>query len=399
MLIKRRDFLQTTALASASLLLPKFLNAMATNTLPHGRQKVLVVIQLTGGNDGLNTLIPYSNDLYYNSRPDIAISQKQALRLNEDAGLNPHLPILKTLYDEGYLAVLNNVGYPEPNRSHFRSMDIWHTASNSDEYLSTGWLGRYLDQQCKDCDLPAQLVETDDILSLALKGNHYQGITFRDPRKLYTKSQEQFYKNIAQAHQHEHEHKMADYLYKILGDTINSTNYMLEKSRANPSNADYPSTAFGNNLKHIASLIRSDINTSVYYVSLGSFDTHVRQIGRQTQLFNELNGGLEVFIRDLKKANRFEDTLIMTFSEFGRRVAQNASAGTDHGTANNMFFISGALRQKGIINALPDLSNLNSGDLQYTVDFKNVYATILDKWLDSSVPDILGKDFKTLGFI
>ncbi|WP_164122635.1 MULTISPECIES: DUF1501 domain-containing protein [Sphingobacterium] len=397
MLIKRRTFLQTTALASASLFLPKFLNAMAGNTLPDGRQKVLIVIQLTGGNDGLNTLIPYTNDLYYSSRPAIAIGKNQALRINDDAGLNPHLPILKTLHDEGCLAVLNNVGYPEPNRSHFRSMDIWHTASNPDEYLSTGWLGRYLDHQCKDCDLPVQLIETDDILSLALKGEQYQGITFRDPRKLYTKSQEQFYKNVGQVHHHEHE--MADYLYKILGDTINSTNYILEKSRTNPSTADYPSTAFGNNLKHIASLIRSDINTSVYYVSLGSFDTHVRQVGRQTELFKELNAGLEVFIKDLKKENRFKDTLIMTFSEFGRRVAQNASAGTDHGTANNMFFISGALRQKGIINALPDLSNLSSGDLQYSVDFKNVYATILDKWLNSSAPDILGRDFKTLDFI
>lgn len=397
MLIKRRTFLQTTALASASLFLPKFLNAMAGTTLPNGRQKVLIVIQLTGGNDGLNTIIPYTNDLYYSSRPEIAIGKKQALRMDDDAGLNPHLPILKTLHDEGYLAVLNNVGYPEPNRSHFRSMDIWHTASNSNEYLSTGWLGRYLDRQCQDCDLPTQLIETDDILSLALKGVNYQGSTFRDPRKLYTKSQEQFYKNIGQAHQHEHE--MAGYLYKILGDTINSTNYILEKSKTNPSKADYPSSTFGNNLKNVASLIRSDINTSVYYVSLGSFDTHVRQVGRQTELFKELNSGLEVFINDLKKSNRFEDTLIMTFSEFGRRVAQNASAGTDHGTANNMFFISGALRQKGIINPLPDLSNLSSGDLQYTVDFKNVYATILDKWLNSSAPDILGKDFKALDFI
>ncbi|MDR2281865.1 MAG: DUF1501 domain-containing protein [Sphingobacterium sp.] len=397
MLIKRREFLQSTALASASLLLPKFLNAMAGNALPNGRQKVLVVVQLTGGNDGLNTIIPYTNDLYYNNRPELSISKQQALRLNDDAGLNSNLPILKELHDEGYLAVLNNVGYPNPNRSHFRSMDIWHSASNADEYLTTGWLGRYLDELCKDCNLPTQLIETDDILSLALKGDAHQGINFRDPRKIYNKAQEHFYKNIGNSHQHEHE--MADYLYKILGETINSTNYILEKSKANPSKAAYPSTTFGNNLKHIASLIRSDINTSVYYVSLGSFDTHVRQQARQTELFKELNAGLQVFTQDLKKSNRFNDVLIMTFSEFGRRVAQNASAGTDHGTANNMFFISGALRQKGIINELPDLSNLSNGDLQYTVDFKNVYATILNKWLNSSVPNILGKDFESLDFI
>ncbi|WP_022829428.1 DUF1501 domain-containing protein [Sphingobacterium paucimobilis] len=397
MLIKRREFLQTTALATASLFVPKFLNAMAGRTLPNGRQRVLIVIQLTGGNDGLNTIIPYTNDIYYQSRPEIAISKQQALRLNDDAGLNPNLPVLRELYDEGHLSIINNVGYPEPNRSHFRSMDIWHTASQSDEYLKTGWLGRYLDKQCDDCHLPTQLIETDDILSLALKGHNHQGITFRDPRMVYTKAQEQFYKNIGETHQHEHE--MADYLYKMLGETINSTNYILEKSKTNPTTAEYPATAFGNHLKHIASLIRSDINTSVYYVSLGSFDTHVRQLSRQTELFKELNSGLKVFTDDLKKANRFNDVMIMTFSEFGRRVAQNGSAGTDHGTANNMFFISGALRQKGIINELPDLSNLSNGDLTHTVDFKNIYATILDKWLDSSVPAILGKDFKTLGFI
>lgn len=399
MLIKRREFLQTTALASASLLLPKFLNAMAGQTLPNGRQKVLVVVQLTGGNDGLNTIIPYTNDIYYNSRPELSISKQQALRLNDDVGLNPNLPILKDLHDEGYLAVMNNVGYPNPNRSHFRSMDIWHSASSADEYLNTGWLGRYLDNQCNDCDLPTQLIETDDILSLALKGKDHQGITFRDPRKVYSKAQEQFYKNIGKTHQHQHEHDMADYLYKVLGQTVNSTNYILEKSRTNPSKAEYPSTAFGNNLKRIASLIRSDINTSVYYVSLGSFDTHVRQQARQTELFKELNAGLQVFTDDLKKSNRFDDVLIMTFSEFGRRVAQNASAGTDHGTANNMFFISGALRRKGIINELPDLSNLSNGDLQYSVDFKNIYATILDKWLNSNVPEILGREFKSLDFI
>lgn len=397
MLIKRREFLQTTALASASLLLPRFLNAMAANTLPNGRHRVLVVIQLTGGNDGLNTLVPYTNDIYFNSRPGLAISKQQVLRLNDDAGLNPNLPILKELYDEGCLTVINNVGYPNPNRSHFRSMDIWHTASDADEYLTTGWLGRYMDESCNDCPWPTQVIETDDILSLALKGNNYQGITVHDQRKLYNKVQEAFYNTIG--HLHKHEDEMADYLYKMLGNTINSTNYILEKSKVKPSGSEYPSTVFGNNLKHIASLIRSDINTSVYYVSLGSFDTHVRQLGRQTELFRELNAGLKVFTDDLKKSNRFQDVLIMTFSEFGRRVAQNASAGTDHGTANNMFFISGSLQQKGIINELPDLSNLTNGDLQYTVDFKNVYATVLDKWLDSKVPDILGKEFTSLDFL
>lgn len=397
MIINRRDFLNTTALASASLLIPNFLKAMAENPLPNAKQKVLVVIQLSGGNDGLNTLIPFRNDLYYKSRPEIAIPNNQILKLTDEAGLNPHLPVLKSLYDEGYLSIINNVGYPNPNRSHFRSMDIWQTGSKADEYLTTGWLGRYLDDQCKDCALPTQIIETDDILSLALKGNELQGIALRDPRKLYTEKQEAFYKNISTAHHHEHQ--MADYLYKMLGNTINSTSYILEKKNVSPTKSTYPSSIFGNNLKNIASLIRSDINTSVYYVSLGSFDTHVRQQQKQHQLFDELNAGLQVFTDDLKKSNRFNDVLIMTFSEFGRRVAQNASSGTDHGTANNMFFISGSLKQKGIINELPNLSNLKDGDLQYSVDFKNVYATVLKNWLDSSVPSILGQEYKAMNFI
>lgn len=395
--IKRRDFIQTSALASASLLVPKFLKAMEQNPLPNAGHKVLVVIQLTGGNDGLNTIIPYRNDIYYKNRPEIAIAQQHILKLTDDAGVNPHLSVLKELYDEGYVTVINNVGYPNPNRSHFRSMDIWHTASKAEEYLKTGWLGRYLEEKCKDCALPTQIIETDDILSLALKGENIQGIALRDPRKLYSQKQEDFF-HALESH-HDHEHQMADYLYKILGDTINSTKYILEKKKVNPSSGEYPSTKFSSNLKNIASLIRSDINTSVYYVSLGSFDTHVRQQARQHQLFDELNAGLKAFTEDLKRSNRFNDVLIMTFSEFGRRVSQNASSGTDHGTANNMFFISGALKNKGMINSLPDLANLKDGDLQFQVDFKQVYATVLEKWLGSSSINILGGEYKKMDFI
>lgn len=397
MLLKRRDFIHSAALASASLLLPKFLNATRLEHPLQAGQKVLVVIQLTGGNDGLNTIIPYTNDLYYQSRPKIAIPKGTALRLTDDAGLNPNLPILKELYGEGHLAIINNVGYPNPNRSHFRSMDIWQTASDANEYISTGWLGRYLEQQSNHNVLPTQIIETDDILSLALKGEHKQGIALRDPRKLYSSQREQFYKRLADSHEHKHE--MVDYLYNMLGDTINSTNYILEKAKTNPSTAAYPSTVFGKNLKNIASLIRSDINTRVYYISLGSFDTHVRQQDKQTNLFEQLNNGLQAFTDDLKKSNRFDDVLIMTFSEFGRRVAENASSGTDHGTANNMFFIGGALKQKGLLNDLPDLSNLKDGDLQFEVDFKNVYATVIEKWLNSSVPDILGKGYEPMTFL
>jgi uncharacterized protein (DUF1501 family) len=184
-----------------------------------------------------------------------------------------------------------------------------------------------------------------------------------------------------------------------MSQTISSADYIFEQSKLRPSSATYPGTELGKNLKTISTLIQSDINTKVYYVSLGSFDTHVNQEGQQKRLFTELNDAVKAFTTDLKKNNRFQDVLLMTFSEFGRRVSQNASNGTDHGTANNMFFISGGLKQNGILSALPDLSDLNDGDLKHKVDFKNVYATVLNKWLGASDKIILGKQYEYLKFI
>ncbi|HNK27979.1 MAG TPA: DUF1501 domain-containing protein, partial [Ferruginibacter sp.] len=180
---------------------------------------------------------------------------------------------------------------------------------------------------------------------------------------------------------------------------LSSAEYIYKQSRVHPTDQTYPNTELGKDLKTIASLIFSDINTKVYYVSLGSFDTHVNQDNQQKRLFTELNDAVKAFVADLKKNNRFEDVLLMTFSEFGRRVAQNASGGTDHGTANNMFFISGGLKQKGVLNAMPDLADLNEGDLKHNVDFKNVYATVLSKWLGSDDQQILGRKYEYLNFI
>ncbi len=397
MIIKRKEFLQIGSLATASIMLPKFLKAFEkSNMVPQGN-KVVVVIQFSGGNDGLNTVIPISNDIYYKSRPKLSISKDKALGLTDDVGLNPALEAFKGLYDDGSLSILNGVGYPNPDRSHFRSMDIWQTASASSEYLYTGWLGRYLDAQCKGCDKPTQAVEIDDVLSLALKGNEKNGLAFTDPRRFYSSSNEKFYKDINSAHHSVEE--SVDYLYKTMSETLSSSEYIFRQSKLHPTNATYPNTELGKNLKTISSLIMSDINTKVYYVSLGSFDTHVNQEGQQKRLFTELNDAVKAFTADMKKNNRFEDVLMMTFSEFGRRVNQNTSNGTDHGTANNMFFIGGGLKQKGILNDMPNLADLNDGDLKHTVDFKNVYATVLNKWLGSDDKAILGKQFDHMQFI
>lgn len=398
MLIQRRTFLQTGTLAAASLMVPRFLQAMkAGEPVPPGN-KVMVVLQLSGGNDGLNTVIPYRNDIYYRSRPRIGIKAEKSLRLTDDAALHAALPAFKSLYDEGSLGILNSVGYPEPDRSHFRSMDIWHTASNSNEYLQTGWLGRYLDQQCKSCAHPTQALEMDDVLSLALKGENWNGIAVKDPRRLYQTSRGSLLDDLLNHHEQEHAEHTAAYLYKTLADTRSSAEYIFRNSRQFATGT-YPATELGKSLQTIASLIFSDINTRVYYVSLGSFDTHVAQDAQQQRLFTEMNDAVQAFVKDLKKNNRFDDVVLVSFSEFGRRVAQNASGGTDHGTANNMFFVGGALREKGILNAMPDLSQLDDGDLRFRVDFRQVYATLLDKWLGVEHPSILGEKFQPMSFL
>jgi uncharacterized protein (DUF1501 family) len=397
MIFKRREFLQVGSLATASLMMPKFLKAFEGKTIVPPGNKVMVVLQFSGGNDGLNTIIPVRNDIYYKSRPKLGIEKDKALLLTDEAGINPALPAFKELFDEGSLGIMNNVGYPNPDRSHFRSMDIWQSGSDSDKYIYTGWLGRYLDAQCSGCGKPTQALEVDDVLSLALKGENNKGLAVKDPKRLYNTSHEKYFKEINAAHEKGEE--TVDYLYKTLSETLSSADYIFEQSRLHPSSQIYLSTETGKNLKTISSLIMSDINTKVYYLSLGSFDTHVNQENQQKRLFTELNDAISAFVKDLKDNNRFQDVMMMTFSEFGRRVAQNASGGTDHGTANNMFFIGGGLKQKGLINAMPDLNDLNEGDLKHTVDFKNVYATVLNKWLGADDKEILGKQYELMNFV
>ncbi len=401
MLFKRKDFIQLGALASASIMMPKFLHALGSTNqqmVPKGN-RVLIVLQMSGGNDGLNTVIPFRNDIYYQNRPKLAIDKKDAISITDEVGLHKELSSFANLYQEGNMSILNNVGYPNPDRSHFRSMDIWHTAADSKEYLTTGWLGRYLDAQCHGCNKPTQALELDDTLSLSMKGAYEKGIAFKDAYRLYNTSQAKYFKALNAAHQEQHAEAPVDYLYKTMTETINSAEYIFKQTKVCPAKGDYPKSDLGNSFKTIASLVLSDINTKVYYVSIGSFDTHVGQQDKQQRLFKEMNEAIDAFTKDMKANNRFEDVLLMTFSEFGRRVAANASGGTDHGTANNMFLIGGGLKQKGLLNPMPDLSDLQDGDLKYKIDFKNVYATVLNNWLGADYKTILGKEYSLMNFV
>lgn len=250
--IKRKEFIQISSLATASLMMPKFLKAFEAKSMVLPGNKVIVILQLSGGNDGLNTVIPFRNDLYYKARPKLGIVKDKALSMTDEAGLHPALTGFKELYDDGSLAILNNVGYPNPDRSHFRSMDIWHTASQSHEYWTNGWVGRYLDAQCNGCDKPTQAIELDDVLSLALKGEDIKGIAVKDPRRLYGTANERFFRDVMKNHKDEAGEQPVDYLYKTMAETLSSADYIFQQSRMHPTNAEYPKTELGNSLKTIA---------------------------------------------------------------------------------------------------------------------------------------------------
>lgn len=399
--MRRRDFLKNTALASGAFLIPAFLKpleALAQSDVT--AYKNLVIIQLSGGNDGLNTIIPYGNDIYYQKRSTIAINQANITKLNDMMGFNPSLTALKEIYDQGWMSIINSVGYPDPDRSHFRSMDIWQTASDSNQFLTTGWIGRYLDSNCQNCKNPYTAIEVDDTLSLAIKGATLKGIAVQDPSKLYQETREPFFKDLVYDHTNDHLNEdNLGYLYKTMIETYSSADYIQQTSKTYNVTAQYPATQLGNQLKTVSKFINSGLNTQVYYVSLSGFDTHVGQQNQQNRQLQVYGDAVAAFIKDLKQTGKLDDTLVMTFSEFGRRVEQNASNGTDHGTANNIILFGGKLKKAGIFNDAPNLTDLDNGDLKYKVDFRDVYATLLDKWLDIKNSQVLGKNFNGLAFI
>jgi len=397
----RRHFLKNTALASGALMVPAFLKPFEALGKSELRgHKNLVIIQLSGGNDGLNTIVPHGNDIYYQKRSTIAINKNDIVKLNDMQGFNPSLSALKEIYDQGWMSIINSVGYPNPDRSHFRSMDIWQTGSESNQFLTTGWIGRYLDSNCQTCSKPYTAIEVDDTLSLAMKGAKMKGIAVQDPGKLYQTTREPFFKDLV--HEHSADNLSEDnlgYLYKTMIETYSSAEYIQNTSKTYTVNSEYPATQLGNQLKTVSKFINSGLQTRIYYVSLSGFDTHVRQQDQQARQLKIYGDAVAAFIKDLKQSGKLDDTLVMTFSEFGRRVEQNASNGTDHGTANNILIYGGKLKKAGFYNEAPDLSQLDNGDLKYQVDFRDVYATLLDKWLDVNNGQILTKRFAGLNFV
>lgn len=390
--MKRRDFLKKTGIITAgTIMVPSFLKAnMFSSKLLIGKKR-LVVIQLSGGNDGLNTMVPYGMDEYYKNRAGIGLAQEELLKIGDLFGFHPKLKGFHDLHQKGMLAVINSVGYPNPNRSHFRSMDIWHTASDSNEYLTTGWLGRYLDANCHNA---YEGIEIGGQLSLAMKGQENAGIAMTNPQAFYDTIHSDFFNELGDPVT---ENGELNYLYKVFNDTKNSAKYIFDQYKLKPNATLYGGNQFGNQLKQIATLIKSDIQTPVFYTQLGGFDTHINQKFAQERLFMQLNDGVTSFVEDLEKDGLMDETTIMVFSEFGRRLEQNASRGTDHGAANVMFLIDKDLKSEAITkyNQI-DLQDLENGDPKYKVDFRSVYQDVLKTTLDVDAQKVLGNTFEWL---
>jgi uncharacterized protein (DUF1501 family) len=366
--MNRRNFLTLTGTYTAgSLLLPDFLHAFGSQSNLVIGEQCLVFIQLNGGNDGLNTFIPFKDPLYYEYRSKIALSKNEVVSSNKGMAFHPALKDFATMQQNGDLTIIQNVGYPEPNRSHFRSQEIWQTASASNEYLSSGWLGRYLDLQCKEHQ-PTAGVNFDSIDNLSLKGNEPNSITVKDPNRFKIKSDNDEAVKLSNNPQ-------LDFVRKIAYSVSEGSDDIQNALAKSISETSYPKTGLGKNLEWIARLIKGNLNSKVYYTSQNGYDTHDNQVNIQQRNLTELNDAIYSFYTELKKAELLQNVTLVVFSEFGRRVKDNGN-GTDHGTAAPMFIIGG--NNKGtIIGNNPNLANLDNGDLIHEVDFRSVYATLL----------------------
>jgi uncharacterized protein (DUF1501 family) len=371
--MNRRNFLSLTGTFTGGLLvLPEFLNAFTkTSNLLVGEQ-CLVFVQLNGGNDGLNTFIPYDDPLYYALRPKIGIASDLILGKNHGMGFHPSLKGFAQMQQNGDLSVIQNVGYPEPIRSHFRSQEIWQTATDSNKYSNEGWLGRYLDLQCKDHS-PTAGINIDSIDNLALKGKEPNSITIKDPSNFKVKKSDDESPILSKNPQ-------LDFVRKVATSVVEGSDEIQKALQKSKSETTYDKTGLAKNLEWIARLVKGNLNSKVYYTSLNGFDTHDNQLSAHARKLTELNNALFSFYTDLKQSNLLQNVTVVVFSEFGRRVKDNGS-GTDHGTAAPMFVIGG--NNKGtIIGNNPNLNELNNGDLQHEIDFRSVYASLLKQKLD-----------------
>jgi uncharacterized protein (DUF1501 family) len=371
--MNRRNFLALTGtFTGGSLLLPDFLHAFGTQQNLIIGDQCVVFVQLNGGNDGLNTFIPFEDPNYYFLRPKIAISKEEVIGGNKGMAFHPALKGFAQMQQNGDLSVLQNVGYPEPNRSHFRSQEIWQTASASNQYLNDGWLGRYLDLQCKEHN-PIAGINIDSTDNLSLKGKEPNSITVKDPTRFKIKKDKEDNLQLSK-------NPSLDFVRKIADSVIEGSDEIQKALAKSTTEGSYPKSGLGKNLEWIARLVKGNLNSKVYYTSLNGFDTHDNQLPTHKNKLTELNDSIYSFYEDLKKSNLLQNVTVVVFSEFGRRVKDNKN-GTDHGKAAPMFIIGGNNKGK-VLGNNPNLSDLDNGDLKYEIDFRSVYASILQQKLN-----------------
>lgn len=426
----RREFLRSSLLGGAlTWTVPSFVGstinslfvseAGAAVTGRTGKDDpILIILQLAGGNDGLNTLVPYGNDFYRRARPRLALPADAVLRINDDFGFHPSLTGLKSLLDEGALTVWHGVGYPNPNRSHFRSMEIWQTATDAHRVESRGWLGRYFDNQCPGCDADAAIGLVKETPQ-AFAGRQPHGVVFQNPRQfkrnttsgVEASAEEDLYRRMNGMTEDSDNaggsilnlgsktstaRAPLDFLERVAMDA-EASSARVRAIAARPERPGFPATRLGRDLELVARLIAGGMTTRVYYLSHGGFDTHSNQLGAQERLLRELGDALKAFHDEIKAQGNENRVALLTFSEFGRRVKENASGGTDHGTAAPVFITGGGFKA-GLFGQPPDLdpATLDAGDLVHTVDFRSVYATLLERHLKAPSAPILGRTFPLL---
>lgn len=387
----RREFIRDgIGLAALTATVPTFLSrtayALEGKASPRHDQRILVVIQLSGGNDGLNTIVPYADDAYHRARPTIRVTDDKLLKIHDDIGLHVALAPLQALYDAGGLAIIQGVGYPNPDRSHFRSMEIWQTAE-PDDYGATGWIGRIFDHTCGNAGCsPTAAVCIGQTLEPPLIGDSPTGIALTDPEQLY-KMTELTGRQLAESAPPAGDTQI-DFLRRTALDAMASARQIRDASRAGRPQVDYPQTALGRQMATVASLIAGGMDTRVYYVSQDGYDTHANQANSHERLLGEFAGAVSAFQRDLQKRGFGDRVLGMVFSEFGRRVQENGTGGTDHGQAAPMFLF-GQPAKGGLHGDHPSLSQLAKGDLRFGIDFRRVYATVIQDWLGVPAAQVL----------
>lgn len=379
--------------------------ALADAPLPDpagGGERVLLLVNLQGGNDGLNCVVPHGNPLYYQARPTLGIAPSRVLAIDANVGLNPNMRSLKAMYDKGMVAIVQSVGYPNPDHSHFRSTEIWQTAA-PDRYERTGWLGRYLDDAGLPKDnlfnavavsqvLPEALVSNDvDVPSIAQIGG-YGLVSDRNALAKRT------YSELVDDDAFSFRSPYLGHVAEIEDHAQRGSEELPKLVAGYTTDASYPATPLGRSLSLAAQIVGSSIGTRVLYVQHGSFDTHISQMATQDRLLAEFSDAIAAFYADLVAHGNDKRVLTLTFSEFGRRIAENGSRGTDHGEASPLFLIGGGVKG-GIYGTAPDLSSTNMGNVRFTTDFRSVYATVLARWLGRPPQPILAGNFPTLPVI